>query len=362
MAWLKLPKVITLLRAIDADPRPLTHATLDELPFNKAVSHLRGILVATQALTARDEYLTRLEHWTAQALKDRTDPAEHRILHGYAVWHHLRRLRNRLNKAPATRLQAANVRTHITAAANFLDWLREQGLALATCTQPDLERWITSPNSTYPRETSHFIRWSVSHAHATGLTYPAVRWMGPAHSIDSERRWTDVRRLLHDTTLTTPDRVAGLLLLLYAQRPRTISRLTIDHVVLEGGYTRILFGSTPVTVPEPLAGLVRELADTRKKRSSPHTPDASPWLFPGRRPGEHIDFAALDERLKRMGLRPRPDRSTALFTLAAGLPAGFLARMLGIQVDVVVIWQQIAAGDWAAYAADVARPQDQGPR
>jgi hypothetical protein len=32
-------------------------------------------------------------------------------------------------------------------------------------------------------------------------------------------RWDDARRLLHDETLTTADRVAGLLLLFYAQRP-----------------------------------------------------------------------------------------------------------------------------------------------
>jgi hypothetical protein len=30
-------------------------------------------------------------------------------------------------------------------------------------------------------------------------------------------RWDDARRLLHDDTLKTPDRVVGLLLLLYAQ-------------------------------------------------------------------------------------------------------------------------------------------------
>ena len=43
------------------------------------------------------------------------------MLHRYAVWHHLRRLRGRLGTGHATHLQMANVRSHITAAVNFLD-------------------------------------------------------------------------------------------------------------------------------------------------------------------------------------------------------------------------------------------------
>lgn len=45
------------------------------------------------------------------------------MLHRYEVWHHLRRLRGRLGTGHATRLQIANVCSHITAAVNFLDWL-----------------------------------------------------------------------------------------------------------------------------------------------------------------------------------------------------------------------------------------------
>ncbi|MEU9198356.1 hypothetical protein [Streptomyces hundungensis] len=352
--WLKQPAVTALLRALATEEHPLTHTALDTLPASKAVSHVRSMLVATGSLPARDEYLARLERWITRTLLDRTDPAEHRILHGYAVWHHLRRLRNRLLGAPATRLQATTVRSHVTAAANFLDWLRTQHLTLATCTQADLERWMTSSQSTYPDETGHFIRWSVTHRHATKLHFPATRWTGPATAIDTERRWQDVRRLLHDTTLTVPDRVAGLLLLLYAQRPRTIAHLTTHHVLAKGSHVEIAFGSKPIVLPEPLAELVRELVATRTERARPHTPDPSPWLFPGSRPGQPIDFASLDGRLKRIGLRPRPERSTAMFSLATTVPAGILARALGIQIDIAVTWQQIAAGDWATYAAELA--------
>ncbi|MFB7114815.1 hypothetical protein [Streptomyces sp. NPDC056291] len=128
-----------------------------------------------------------------------------------------------------------------------------------------------------------------------------------------ERRWALARRLLHDDTIPAVDRVAGLLLLLYAQRPAAICRLTTTHVLSGDGRTRIRCGSKPITLPEPVASLVRDLAATRHRgRVKDGTAGADTiWPFPGIRPGTPLDFAGLDERLKRIGLRPRSDRSTA---------------------------------------------------
>jgi hypothetical protein len=47
---------------------------------------------------------------------------------------------------------------------------------------------------------------------------------------------------------------------------------------------------------------------------------------------------------------PRPCSSSA-----TDLPAAVLARMLGIHITVAVARQRASAGDWAVYAADVAR-------
>ncbi|MED7951866.1 hypothetical protein [Streptomyces sp. BE303] len=38
-----------------------------------------------------------------------------------------------------------------------------------------------------------------------------------------------------------------------------------------------------------------------------------------------------------------------------GIPAAVLARTLGIDITVAVKWQRAAAGEWAAYAAEVSR-------
>ncbi len=179
MAWLNRPKVREILSQIGCDSRPLTHEILDELPPGKTLDHLRSVLVAAGVLPGRDERLVKLERWIAAALAARADPGERRVLHGYAIWHHLRRLRQRLGGARASHLQCLNVRSHITSAVNFLDWLAGGGLTPASCTQPDLDRWAAREVS-YRDETGHFVRWAVAHRYAARLTFGAVRWEGPA--------------------------------------------------------------------------------------------------------------------------------------------------------------------------------------
>ncbi|MEU6019640.1 hypothetical protein ABZ826_38530 [Streptomyces sp. NPDC047515] len=187
------------------------------------------------------------------------------------------------------------------------------------------------------------------------MTYGTIRWTDPLSTIDSEKRWADARRLLHDDTLLTADRVAGLLLILYAQKIATISQLTTADVDINDNAVAMTFGTSPVVLPTRLASLVRELVATRRGKAKIGTPDDVPWLFPGGRPRHPLGDDRIGQRLHNIGIQPRQDRSTALFTLAAELPAAILARMLGVHIQVAVQWQKASAGDWAAYAADIAR-------
>src|SRR6266508_3202710 len=255
MAWLSRPAVTRLLTEVAADHRPLAHDVLDELPASKTLDHLRAVLIAGGTLPARDERLVTLERWVTDTIATRADPAERQLLHRYAVWHHLRRLRRRLGTAHASHLQALNVRCHTTAAVKFLDWLTARNLTLATCTQPDLDQWAARADVSYRDETSHFIRWATANRQATRLSFGARRWHGPRGPHDTEARWATARRLLHDDTIATPDRVAGLLLLLYAQRLSTISTLTTDHITTSNEQVHLRLGSAATLLPEPLAAL-----------------------------------------------------------------------------------------------------------
>jgi hypothetical protein len=121
------------------------------------------------------------------------------------------------------------------------------------------------------------------------------------------------------------------------------------------GRVSMRLGAAPTVLPEPLAGLVLDLITTRRPYTVVGHDGQTPWLFPGQRPGQHISADRLGQRLIAVGIHPGHARSTALFALAAEIPAAILARMLGIHIQVAVQWQKASAGDWAAYAADVSR-------
>ena len=354
LAWLSSGTSQGMLAELAAGLRPLTHTALDELPASKPLTHLRSVLVATGALPARDEHLVQLERWITQTVAGRADRQEKEILHRYAVWHVLRRLRQRIRATHATCGQADVARRNIAAAAAFLDWLTARGLTLASCPQGDLEEWTAAASTSQRGPAGHFIRWARNQK-LTSLDFPATRWAGPTRVIDAEGRWAQARHLLHDGTLKPEDRAAGLLVLLYAQQPATISRLTLGHIQAGDGEVRLRLGREPVVLPEPLAGLILHLAAARQGHAATGDQGTSPWLLPGGRPGQPISPDRLRERLRQTGIQPGSARSTALFQLATELPAAILARMLGIHIDVAVAWQRISAGDWMAYAADVSR-------
>jgi hypothetical protein len=302
--------------------------------------------------------MARLERFLGDVLAARTDPGQRQILHRYAVWHLLRRLRRRTGGHAATIQQYAVVHQHTRAAVALLDWLTSQNLTLTTCCQGDLERWLTSGEASHRYQAGHFVRWSAGQR-LTTLSFPATRWHGPTQVLDEQGRWEAARRLLHDDSIGSRDRLAGLLVLLYAQPVARISRLTTDQITIDGTTVRIRLGSAPITLPEPVAGLTRQLLDGKRGHATTGTGHPSPWLFPGGQPGRPISATHLGQRLKDLDIRPGQARSAALFQLATELPAALLARMLGIHIDVAVAWQRISAGDWMTYAADVSRRASQ---
>ncbi|MFF0630440.1 site-specific integrase [Streptomyces sp. NPDC004296] len=357
MTWLSNTIVSTVLSDLASGRRPLAHEALDELPGSKAVEHIRSVLVAADALPPRDEQMVRLERHVKDLVTSHATPEGRQILHRYATWHLLRRLRRRSRGNDITHTQLNVVRVHLRAAVYLLDWLKDQDLTMASFRQSDLERWMTRDETQLQREAGHFVRWALAQKIARDLSFPAVKWNGPSQAMDDDARWATARRLLHDDTIRTEDRLAGLLLLLYAQWPAAISRLTTAHIEKTDATVRIRLGDIAVTLPGPVAELALEQVSARRSHAVLAQTD-SPWLFPGGQPGRPISAWAMGERLRKLGIRLAETRSTALFQLATELPAAILARTLGIHITVAVKWQRAAAGDWGAYAAEISRRQE----
>ena len=351
-AWLDKSAAPAVLHGLDARSQ-ITHQTLDELMPRKAADHLRAVLVAIGELPPRDEQLVRLERWAAQVIAARPGPGQQQLLHRYAIWHVLRRLRGRLRGAHATPGQTDAARRNIRAAAALLDWLTAHDLTLATARQGDLETWLATAQASHRIHVGNFTRWARKHK-LTRLDIAAVKWDGPAGVIDTETRWEQARWLLRDDTLKPEDRVAGLLVLLYAQWPASTPAAS-PQATSRPKTARSGSGSAAslAVLPEPLATLVTQLAVTRRGHAAIGGQHASPWLFPGGQPGRPISAARMTERLRQLGIHSGRARSATLFQLATDLPAALLARLLGIHITVAVAWRRAGAGDWAAYAADV---------
>ncbi len=185
---------------------------------------------------------------------------------------------------------------------------------------------------------------------------PRSRDESTSPALAAEQRWRLARRLLHDDSLDPADRVVGALVLLYAQPVTRIARLTLADITDHGGRLSLTFGKDHLEIPQPLAGLLRQLPWRRQIGPSGVVPGADRWLFPGRQAGRHIHPDHLRRRMLDLGLPPRAARHVALLQLAREVPAAELADTLNIDVGTATRWAARSGANWTGYAADRLQP------
>nr|WP_300403020.1 hypothetical protein [uncultured Rhodococcus sp.] len=345
---------ITLLRSLVESGDLITHASLDRLKQGNHVRHLRSVLVYTGVLDGRSHDLDTVDAWIDELL----DGLPHEIallLRPYAAWSVLHRARHRARRGGAHPPQAGSVsryaRTRINVAAQFLTWLTEHDLDLADARQADVDRWLDDGTTTR-RRLRDFLRWANSHHLAADLHVPGLGREGlPEHLLGDDQRWALLRRCLRDPDLDLMLRVAGTLVLLYAQIPTRIVELTEGDVVADDTGMRLILHTVPVLIPPPLASLTAELLEENEHRPRQQPPDPV-WLFPGSRPGTHFSGSRLSTNLNQTaGIFVRPARGAALCALAADLPASVLADLLGVSVAAATRWSALAGRDHLDYLA-----------
>jgi hypothetical protein len=126
-------------------------------------------------------------------------------------------------------------------------------------------------------------------------------------------------------------------------------RLTLDDVQTTAQRVVVRLGRDPVAMPEPFAGLIRQLPIRRRRGVAEQTPTR--WLFPGARAGRHLDPSTLTSRLNAIGIDPRPVRLAAISQLARDVPPAMLISVLGVSANTATRWTATSGGAWAPYAA-----------
>lgn len=232
---------------------------------------------------------------------------------------------------------------------------RGRGLSLRDCRQADVDLWL-STGVAARRRIGEFLRWAQERKAVGDIEAPDSRTSsGAPRPIDAEARWALARRLIHDDTLDTADRVVGTLVVLYGQPVTRIAKLRRSDVVVDDGETFVRLGKELMPIAEPLGRVVRALPSRRQMGPSGKVKAASEWLFPGRQAGLHLSPGYLQGRLGELGIECRASRNAALLQFGGQLPAAVIADKLNVHRTTADRWVKMARGDWARYAAERAR-------
>lgn len=312
--WLRKGAGAGLLADLAAGRLAATHDALDHHQRRRPADYLRQMLITGGVLAPRDEQLARTERWLAELLAAIEVPEHRRLVHTFATWRVMRRLRRHAEPRSTSRTYTAHARNKVKAAADFLTWLAARNTALADCRQADIDEWIaTRPTACHVRD---FTTWAAEHGHCDEFTVPGPeRHTGTA--TDPDRRWALLARLLHDDRLDVVDRVAGCLVLLFGQQQSRIAAMTTSQVSHRDGEVFVRFSRHEVPVPEPLGALLLQLLAHGKSHTGIGSPPQTRWLFPGGMPGRPITASRLADRLRTLGIPSQAARRATLLDWSA---------------------------------------------
>ncbi|MFF0813326.1 hypothetical protein [Streptomyces albogriseolus] len=347
LTWTNQPHVQQNLQALARNRAPLTHEGLSQLTPWRSVAYLRDLLMQCGVLPPADRHLLLFQRWLTEKLPTVSDPECRKLLDLFATWHIQRRLRALAGHGPLTSSQTQQARNKLCLAISFLEHLAQRGRSLADCTQADVDTWYAG-GYTARRLTHSFLRWAVQSRHMPTVTIPHRSTANPA-PITQHQRLALLRQLVNRDDIPLQDRVAAVLVLLYAQPLTRITRLSSDDVQHEDGKVLVRLGDPPSPVPAPFDGMLLNYLGQRPNTKTATNPDAR-WLFPGRRAGQPMTPEALAPRLRQLGFPTRPGRTAAIRQLVLQAPAPVIARMLGYNDDHTTRLAEETGGTWRHYA------------
>ncbi|MEV4231250.1 single-stranded DNA-binding protein [Streptomyces bobili] len=215
-----------------------------------------------------------------------------------------------------------------------------------------LHQRIASTENSLPSRTClrAFLNWAMQIRHCPrSLSLPAMKVSRRAALSDDERL-DALGRLLTDTKTPLRLRVAGVIVLLYAQPVSRIVRLTLDDVIRDGDTVLLRLGESPSPVPAPVADLLLEHIANRDNMNTATNP-ASRWLFPGRRAGQPFGPDHLSALLNEVGIPIAAARGAAIRQQLLELPAPVVADALGYHDKTTSRLRNETGGTWSRYAA-----------
>ena len=354
LAWLAMRRsqptnASRLLQQLGLGQIPLTHDAFHELQPWRTAAHLEELLMTSGVLPTVDKYLCSFQRWLPEHLASITDPEHVKTIRLFATWRVLPRLRARAERShitPSVRRFAAEQIKYATA---FLQWLGQRDNTLASCGQIDIDAWWAESSEHSRTCLRAFLSWAMQTRNSPrSLSIPAMKVSRRA-ALSEDERLDALGRLLTDTEIPIRLRVAGVIVLLYAQPVSRIVRLSVDDVVHDGDTVLLRLGEPASPVPAPVAALLLEHIANRDNMNTA-TNLASRWLFPGRRAGQPARPDHLSALLNEAGIPAAAARGAAIRQQLLELPAPVVADALGYHNKTTSRLIRETGGTWSRYA------------
>lgn len=347
MIWLRNPDVVAMLTAFANGSAPITYAAIDAMDSKRSALHLAELLAKHGILGDRNRVVALFQGWLDRAMPNYSPQAAKRLT-AFATWHHLRRMRALADAGTLAPSAGDTAKQEVTVAGQLLTHLEQKDIDFKQLTQADIDAWLVEGPSTRYLARG-FVIWAVKAGHLPVVTIPN-RTASTSPILSQDERLSLIRRAVNGQDMPLALRVAASLLLLYAQPVTRISRLRVQDVVITEKDVGIRFGAEPASLPRPVADLVLRHLQARPNMATAANTD-SPWLFPGRAPGQPLNSQYLMSQLRRTGIHLLGARNSALRQLVLDMPPAVAAQALGYSPQVAEDHARQAGKTWVTYAS-----------
>ncbi|WP_409429454.1 hypothetical protein [Mycobacterium sp. SMC-11] len=248
---------------------------------------------------------------------------------------------------PVTDSAFLRAKQSLTVTIEFCNWLTaEHNTGIDQLTQSHIDlRQSTRP--TTREHIARFIRWAIKSRLVPGDLEVTPHRRGPRMPITEQN--AVIEKVAHQQTLHPRDRLAAILVIVFAQRMEDVAALTWDRVTITAEAATVTLADAPIELPLPLDEPPRALAASNyNKRTAAHP--KSPWIFRGHRPGMHLTPPHLRNHLRPV-FASLEARLGTLNELTQTTPIAILAETLGYSPQTLEVHARASASTYARYIA-----------
>lgn len=350
LVWMNKLHVHDLLAGLADGRYPISHDTFADHPSPRTARHMRDLLVQCGILPTYDRHLDRFTTWLDTIIASDDIAHSRDVMRQFVTWKHLRTLRARAEHTPLPEGAMRNARQEITVTIEFVNWLADRRITLATVTQTDIDTWLATGPTTRSAAVM-FVKWCATHRHIDpSIEFPRRQARSSPTSSDADR-YTHLAAAISDATTPPWIRAASVLLLSCAQPVTRIAALPLDALTLtDNGSLTIGFSDNHTAIPAPLAVPIIDLIHQRPNMTTAAN-TTSPWLFPGRAPGHHIHAQTLMKVLREQGINLYGARNSAMRELIRAIPPAIVATQFGYDPQPTERHALTNGTTWSSYPA-----------